>query len=128
MQLNLLDDALGNLRRANSKVKKTAAGRYSLTDGGPKKRAIEVRYALFNYFIDIRSAFKVRFSQELLLAKAKELYDEYCKMKTEAGEQAEKLKVTCHKVHKWCREFRISLEHLKKQFSVTHEVRKVSSF
>ena len=31
--------------------------KYRLMGAGPKKRALEVRYALFDYFVDIRSAY-----------------------------------------------------------------------
>ena len=41
---------------------------------GPPKRAIEVRIALFDYFIDVRSTHKGRFPKFMLIAKAKEIY------------------------------------------------------
>ena len=37
-----------------------------------KKRAFEVRYALFDYFVNIRSSLKGRLPQLILLSKAKQ--------------------------------------------------------
>ena len=91
---------------------------------GPKKKALEVRYALFNYFIDIRYSLKGRLPQHILLSKAKQLYEEYCVLKAEAGKKPQKLKITRKWLQKWCKDYRISLKHPNKQFSITQEVRK----
>ena len=52
--------------------------------------SIEARYALFDYFIDIRYSLKGRLPQHILLSKAKQLYEEYCVLKTKAGESLRK--------------------------------------
>ena len=61
---------------------------------GLPKRAIEVRIALLDYFIDVRSAFKGRFPKSMLIAKTKEIYSTYCELKEKVGEKAEELKFT----------------------------------
>ena len=58
-----------------------------LMDAGPKNRALEVGYALFDYFVDIRSSLKGRLPQLTLLLKAQKLYGEYCKLKRHASRQ-----------------------------------------
>ena len=63
-------------------------------DAGPKKRAREVRYALCDYFVDIRSSLKGCLPQLILLSKAKQLYEESCELKRHAGDKPEKLKIT----------------------------------
>ena len=51
-----------------------------------------MRHALFDFFIDIRHSIKARLPQIIL--KAKRIYEEYCNLKAEAGEEPEKLKIT----------------------------------
>ena len=89
-----------------------------------KKKAFEVRYALFDYFIDIRYSLKGQLPQHIILSKAKQLYEEYCALKAEDGEEPEKLKITRKWLQKWCKAYRISLKYPNKPFSITQEVRK----
>ena len=58
------------------------------------KKAFEVRYGLFDHFIYVKYSLKGRLPQHVLLSKAKQLYEEYCVLKAEAGEEPEKLKIT----------------------------------
>ena len=60
----------------------------------PQKKVLEVQYALFDYFIDIRYSLKGRLPQHILLSKVKQLYEEYCILKPEAGEEPERSKIT----------------------------------
>ena len=60
----------------------------------PPKKPLEVRYALFDYFIDIKYSLKGRLPQHFLLSQAKQLYEEYFFLKAEAGEEPKKLKIT----------------------------------
>ena len=82
---------------------------------GPKK-TLEVRYVLFDYFIDIRYSLKGRLPPHI---KAKQLYEEYCIQKAEADEKPEKLKITRKWLQKWCKDYRISLKYPTKRFSLT---------
>ena len=61
-----------------------------LCAGAPKK-AVEVRKALFDYLIDIRSALKARLPKGLFLAKAKSLYKKYWEQQRKQGIEPEKL-------------------------------------
>ena len=90
----------------------------------PKKKALEVRYDLFYYFIDTRYSLKGRLPHHILLSKAKQLYEEYCVLKGEAAEEPKKLKVTRKWLQKCCKDYRISLKYPNKQFSITQDIRK----
>ena len=90
----------------------------------PKKKALEVRYDLFYYFIDTRYSLKGRLPQHILLSKAKQLYEECCVLKGEAAEEPKKLKVTRKWLQKRCKDYRISLKYPNKQFSITQDIRK----
>ena len=90
-----------------------------------KKNAVEVPYALFNYFIDVRYSLKGRLPQHILLSIAKQSYEEYCVLKAEAGAEPKKLKITQKWLQKWCKYYRISLKYLNKRFSITQEVQKI---
>ena len=87
-----------NIERNDSKNK------FRLIGAGPPKRAIEVRIALFDYFIDVRSTLKGRFPKFMSIVKAKEIYNTYCGLKEKAGEKAEELKFTDKWVDGWCKE------------------------
>ena len=84
--------------------------KYRVMGTGPPKKALKVQYGLFDYFIDIRYSLKGQLPQHILLFKAKQLYEEYCVLKAEAGEVPEKLKTT----RKWCKDYHISLQYPNK--------------
>ena len=70
----------------------------------------------FDYFIDIRYSLKGRLPQRILLFKAILLFEEYCFLKAEAGEEPEKLKITRKWLQKWCKDYRVSLNYQKNDF------------
>ena len=70
----------------------------------------------------IRHSLKGWLPQHILVSKAKQLYEEYCIRKAEAGEEPEKLKITKKWLQKWCKDYNISLKYTNKQFSITKEV------
>ena len=72
----------------NSKTK------FRLLGAGLPKRAIAVRLALFDYFIDVRSSLKGRLPRFILMTKAQELYRAYCDLKKKAGENPDELKLS----------------------------------
>ena len=69
------------------------ANKFRLLGAGAPRRAQEVRATLYDYFIDIRCNLKGRLPLFMLRAKGHELDDEYCKLKVEAGETPEVLKI-----------------------------------
>ena len=94
---------------------------------GPKKRVLQVRYTLFDYFVDIGSSFKGRLPQLILFSKAKQHYEEYCELKRHAGDKPGERKMTQIWLQKWCKEYRISLKFPKKQFAISQaEGKKIS--
>ena len=95
--------------------KNCCKNKYCLVGAGPKK-TLEVRYVLFDYFIDIRYSLKGRLPPHI---KAKQLYEEYCIQKAEADEKPEKSKITRKWLQKWCKDYRISLKYPTKRFSLT---------
>ena len=81
---------LEKIKRGDFALEKNSGkNKYQLMGSVPKKTALEVRYALFDYYVDIRSSFKGYLPQLILLSKAKQLYDEYCKLKRHAGAKRE---------------------------------------
>ena len=90
--------------------------KYCVTGADPPKKALEVQYTLFDYFIDIRYSLKGRLPQHILLSKAKQLYEEYCILKVEASEEPEKLKITQKWLQKWCKDYHISLKYPTNNF------------
>ena len=67
------------------------AGKCGVLGAGAPRKAVEVRKALFDYFIDIRSALKARLPKGLSLAKAKSLYKQYWEQQRKQGIETEKL-------------------------------------
>ena len=78
---------------------------------GPKKQALEVRYALFEYFVPIGSSLKGRLPQLILLSKAKQFDGESSELKRRAGDKPE-LKLTRQWLQKGCEEHIISLKYI----------------
>ena len=101
-----------------------ASNRYRVMGAGPKRRAIEVRSALFGFFIDVRDIFKARLPQCIMLSKASQIYEEYCELKKLAGEQPDQLKIQRQWLRDWCKDYKISLRHPNKRFSISQENRK----
>ena len=58
--------------------------KFRVMGAGPPQRAAEVRYALFDYFVDIR---KGRLSKKFLLVKAQSLYETWCEDVRRKGEE-----------------------------------------
>ena len=78
----------------------------------PKKQALEVRYALFEYFVHIGSSLKGRLPQLILLSKAKQLDEESSELKRRAGDKPEELKFTRQWLQKGCEEHIVSLKYI----------------
>ena len=97
------------------------AGKFRVLGAGAPKKAVEVRKALFEYFIDIRSVLKARLSKGLLVAKIRSLYQEYCEQQRKQGIEPEKLTFSNRWLKDWCREHHISMKKPNKRFSVKAE-------
>ena len=68
--------------------------KFRIMGAGPPKKALEVRSALFDYFIDIRSVLKGRLPRMILLSKAEEIYASYKELKEQAGETPDDLQIS----------------------------------
>ena len=98
--------------------------KFRLPGAGARSRAVEVREALFDYFIDIRMSLKGRLPMFMLQAKAIELYERYSELKREAGETPEQLTINKSWVRRWATEKHISLRCPNKRFSISQDARK----
>ena len=90
--------------------------KFRLPGAGPPVRALEVRDALFDYFIDIRGSLKGRLPLFMLHAKAIELYEKYCELKQQMGETPEKLTINDSRVKRWANDRHISLRSPNNDF------------
>ena len=61
------------------------SNKFRVAGAGTPKKAIDLRNDLFQYYIDIRSSLKAKLPKNILLAKARSLYTEYCKLQREQG-------------------------------------------
>ena len=52
----------------------------------------DVRKELFGYFVDVRFVLKGRLPYSILVARAKQIYEEYCELKKQLGEEPELLR------------------------------------
>ena len=68
--------------------------RFRVSGAGPKTKAPEVRFGLFDWFIDIRQELKGRISRHLFIMKAIQLYDAWKKDQTEAVPEGQELLFT----------------------------------
>ena len=100
------------------------SGKFRVLGAGKPRYAVEVRQALFSFFIDVRTSLKERSPRSILTSKAKQIYSEYCYIKRQGGEVADQLKFTNRWLNEWCKEYRISLKHPKERFSISNADRK----
>ena len=98
--------------------------KYRLLGAGKPRHAVEVRQALFSFFIDVRTSLKGRLPRSILISKAKQIYEEYCDIKRQGGEEPDQLQFTNRWLNEWCKEYRISLKHPNKRFSISNVDRK----
>ena len=94
--------------------------KYRVLGAGKPKYAVEVRQALFSFFIDVRTSQKGRLPQSILISEPKQIYNEYCDIKRQSGEMPDQLKFTNQWLNEWCKEYRISLKHPDKCFSISN--------
>ena len=103
----------------------TSAKKFRVAGAGPPKRALDVRYALFEYFVNVRNSLKARLPKKIFLAKAKCLYQKWVEVKKANNEEIEKPLSFSHAwLRDWCKEFQISTKHPNKRFAIKQEDRK----
>lgn len=92
--------------------------------GGRKPAAPEVREAMFEWFVNVRGALKARLPKSVFRAKCVELYDNYLHQLDQPVPQAQRLQFSNQWIRSWMEEYRISLRHPNKRFSISMAVRK----
>lgn len=97
-----------------------AKKKFRSVGGGRKYRAVEVREALFAWFIDVRSSLKARLPKSLFLIQAKKLYGEWLQHHPETSEE-EQLKFSNCWVKDWELEYGVSLRKPNKRYSISKE-------
>ena len=64
-----------------------ALKKFRTTGGGRKSRTLEVREALFQWFIDVRTSLKARLPKSLFLLKAKKFYEDWLQQHPDTAEE-----------------------------------------
>ena len=90
-----------------------------MAGAGPRQRAPEVRFGLFEYFVDIRNSLKGRLPKKLFLAKARIIYEAWVqRMEKEGKEIGKPLTFTRCWLQGWCNEFNITSKHPNKRMKL----------
>lgn len=116
-----------NLLKAGAFQKEgnTGNNRFRVEGGGARQRAPEVRYALFEYYVDVRDSLKGRLPKKIFLAKARSLYKKWKEDRTKDGEEVgAPLSFTRNWLKGWCQEYQVSCKHPNKRFSISAVDRK----
>ena len=87
--------------------------------GGRKAPAVEVREALFQWFVDVRTSLKARLPRSLFLLQAKKLYDEW--LLQHPVPLNEQLKFTKPWIQGWEKEYGVSLRKPNKRYSISKD-------
>ena len=78
---------LEKLGRGESDAKENQrSDKFWVLGAGKTKHAVEVRQALFSFFIDVGTSLKGRLPRSILMSKAKQIYNEYFDIKGQGGE------------------------------------------
>ena len=84
-------------------------------------QAPEVRFGLFQWFIDIRQNLKGRLPRKFLILKAQELYQEW--LKQNPVEESKTIQFSTRWVHSWMEDFGVSLRRSNKRYTISFEDR-----
>ena len=98
----------------------TSSKKFRSSGGGRKSRAPEVRDALFQWFIDVRTSLKARLPKSLFVLKAKEYYKDWLQQYPGTPEE-EKLRFSNQWIKGWEHEYGISLRKPNKRYSISKE-------
>ena len=104
-----------------------ARKKFRAAGGGRKAKALEVRQAAFEWFVDIRGSLKGRLPVTIFKTKCSQLYQQYLDNQVDEIKEEERLKFSNHWVQGWMKEYNVSLLKPNKRFSLSHDERKVLS-
>lgn len=86
---------------------------------------IKIIYLDYFYrFVDVRGSLKARLPKIVFKLKCEQLYEEYLKQKNLEPAEEERVKFSNRWIRGWQEEYRVSLRHPNKRFSVSESVRK----
>ena len=99
------------------------------TEGGGRKAKVpEIRVAIFQWFIDVRTALKGRISLKFFQWKCKQLHQAHIEYKEQEGEtvtdEERNLKFSRTWVYSWMQQYRVSLKRPNKRYALPQAVRK----
>ena len=95
-----------------------ALKKFRTTGGGQKSRSPEVREALFQWFIDVRTSLKAWLPKSLFLLKAKKFYKDWLQQHPDTPEE-EKLQFSNQWVRSWELEYGVSLRKPNKWYLIS---------
>ena len=102
-----------------------ACFRFRVAGAGAPLKALEVRYALFEYFVDIRNSLKGRLPRKLFLAKARLLHEAWKQSMVDQGKEVGKtMNFTRRWLQGWCKQFNVSMKHPNKRFKLNADERR----
>ena len=89
--------------------------------GGRKPQAIEVRQAMFEWFVDVRGRLHVK----IFRSKCIEVYESWLKSKKDEVKDEEKLKFSKCWIQGWMKEYQVSLLKPSKRFAIPQQEREI---
>ena len=96
--------------------------------GGRKAKVPEIRVAMFQWFIDVRTALKGRISLKFFQWKCKQLHQAHIEYKEHEGEtvtdEERNLNFSWTWVYSWMQQYRVSLKRPNKRYALPQAVRK----
>ncbi|GFO11576.1 steryl-sulfatase [Plakobranchus ocellatus] len=101
-----------------------SAKKFRMEGGGRKQKAVPVRQAAFEWFLDVRGALKARLPFKIFQAKCKELYEDWLKQQEEEIPEKDQLVISRKWVRDWMKEYGVSLAKPNKRFALSQEERK----
>ena len=109
-----IENIAGLWNPASRPVKKARA-----SGGGRKRKAPEIRSALYSWFVNVRKALKGLLPKRLFKLKAKELYAEW--LIHNPAEPENQLRFGSQWIKEWEDEYGVSLRKPNKRFSIKRE-------
>ena len=97
--------------------------RFRESGAGRKCKALEVREAMFEWFINVRGVLKRRLPKKMFRTKCRQVYSEWLKQQPEPIPEEEQLKFSKHWIQDWMKEYNVSLRKPNKRFAIKNEDR-----
>jgi len=92
--------------------------RFRQSGGGRKKSVPEVREAMYEWFIDIRSSLKARLPKSMFKAQCKIVYEQWLSQQEEEIPEEKKIVFSNKWIRGWMHEYNVSLRKPNKRFQI----------